>query len=208
MALTDFIMALASGMTIKYFPIFFKDQVGLAPASMCLIYAVSPIALSGSAYISQVTSRFMGRASTLALNRGIGIGLLYILAAHPEIWRTPALVIPLYIVRSSMMNCNYALKKSILSDYEGLSKGKSIWKAVDLFTSYAWAASPILGGWLIKAHCFQVTLFMTVALQLLGWVYSLLLLPLVPRNELSMDELYLIFSKLKTMRRFEARESS
>ncbi|GIL45086.1 hypothetical protein Vafri_2033 [Volvox africanus] len=85
LALTDCTMGLASGMTIKFFPIFFKDAVQLAPMYVNLMYCAIPLCLSAAAYLAQRESRLLGRVQTMVLNRGIGISLLYWIATHSHV---------------------------------------------------------------------------------------------------------------------------
>eukprot|EP00198_Chlamydomonas_reinhardtii_P002218 XP_001691554.1 predicted protein [Chlamydomonas reinhardtii] len=119
LALTDCIMGLASGMTIKFFPIFFKDAVLLPPVYVNLMYCAIPLCLSSAAFVAQRQSRLMGRVQTMVLNRGLGITLLAWIASHPNHWREPRLMVPIYIARTSIMNSIYPLQKSILMPASG-----------------------------------------------------------------------------------------
>ena len=46
-----------------------------------------------------------------------GVTLLAILGLHPTLWLKPWLVIPIYCVRTSLINASYPLQKSILMDF-------------------------------------------------------------------------------------------
>ena len=46
-----------------------------------------------------------------------GVTLLAILGLHPRLWSQPWLVIPIYCVRTSLINASYPLQKSILMDF-------------------------------------------------------------------------------------------
>lgn len=45
----------------------------------------------------------------------MGILLLLAIAYYPELWMVPTIIVPLALGRSCMMNCNYALERSILA---------------------------------------------------------------------------------------------
>ena len=81
LALSDCTSGLASGMTIKFFPIFFKDQVRLSPLSVNMLYCCIPLTLSLCSWIGQKLSRRLGRVQTIILFRIIGISLLYTIAS-------------------------------------------------------------------------------------------------------------------------------
>eukprot|EP00798_Chlamydomonas_sp_ICE-L_P012200 gene12201-15326_t len=82
MAFSDCLMALASGMTIKFFPIFFKDEVHLSPAVLNLMYTVIPLSLAFMSALSQLECKLIGRVITIVINRLIGIGILYFITMY------------------------------------------------------------------------------------------------------------------------------
>ena len=58
-----------------------------------------------------------GRVQTILFLKLSGVTLLAILGLHPRLWRHPWLVIPIYCVRTSLINASYPLQKSILMDF-------------------------------------------------------------------------------------------
>ncbi len=58
-----------------------------------------------------------GRVQTILFLKFSGVTLLAILGLHPGLWRHPWLVIPIYCVRTSLINASYPLQKSILMDF-------------------------------------------------------------------------------------------
>ncbi|GIL76375.1 hypothetical protein Vretimale_5936 [Volvox reticuliferus] len=182
LALTDCTMGLASGMTIKFFPIFFKDAVRLAPMYVNLMYCAIPLCLSAAAYLAQRESRLLGRVQTMVLNRGIGITLLYWIATHTNRWHDQRLMVPIYIARTSIMNSIYPLQKSILMDFVPKER-RAAWNSLESVTSFGWSGSAALGGWLIHKFGFQTTFLITATMQCIGWGLSMMLLPIVPRKE-------------------------
>lgn len=50
-----------------------------------------------------------------SMRRTMGILLLLAIAYYPELWTVPTIIVPLALGRSCMMNCNYALERSILA---------------------------------------------------------------------------------------------
>ncbi|GFR48525.1 hypothetical protein Agub_g10420 [Astrephomene gubernaculifera] len=182
LALTDCVMGLASGMTIKFFPIFFKDAVRLPPTYVNLMYCAIPLCLSSASFLAQRQSRLLGRVQTMVLNRGVGIGLLCWIAFNPQRWTDPRVMVPVYIARTSIMNSIYPLQKSILMDFVPKER-RAAWNSLESITAFGWSGSAALGGWLIHRFGFQATFLITAAMQCMGWALSMLLLPIVPRRE-------------------------
>jgi len=63
--LTDVIFGLASGMTIKFFPLFFRNEVDLSPVSISLVYIATYILMALLTRIAQMISKKVGRIQTI-----------------------------------------------------------------------------------------------------------------------------------------------
>lgn len=60
LAVSDCIMGLASGMTVKFFPIFFWREVGLGPTAVNLIMCCGPLSMSLCSFLGQRFSLVIG----------------------------------------------------------------------------------------------------------------------------------------------------
>ncbi|GAX74844.1 hypothetical protein CEUSTIGMA_g2290.t1 [Chlamydomonas eustigma] len=188
LAFTDCIFGLASGMTIKFFPIFFMQEVGLPPSQVAVLYCAIPLALSLFAFASQKAARAFGRVQVMTMNRAVGIAILYWIALNDRYWTQPHIMMPVYLLRTSIMNCNFALQKSILMDYVS-KENRAKWNSFEAITVFGWSGSAALGGWLIHEYGFQVTFHITATMQLISWCFTLLLLHMVPLREVSAADL-------------------
>lgn len=63
LATSDLLFGLATGMTIKFFPIFFLKQVGLAPVATNFVMAATPLAVAAVAAGSPRLANLIGEAS-------------------------------------------------------------------------------------------------------------------------------------------------
>jgi MFS family permease len=61
---TDICFALASGISVKFFPLFFMQTYNLSPMMVSLIYVLSPLATALSSFVAQRASRRLGRVAT------------------------------------------------------------------------------------------------------------------------------------------------
>jgi hypothetical protein len=54
---------------LRFFPVFFREEVSLTPVAVNLMYCAVPIALSTMSYLAQRQSRMIGRVQTMVFNR-------------------------------------------------------------------------------------------------------------------------------------------
>ena len=135
---------LGSGMTIKFFALFFWQGLGLEPVAVNAVYVAGPLGIAVSALLAQKLSLCIGRIQTCLLCRGIGIGLLVAIAYV----QSAAIVLPLYLLRTWLMNCTAGLTKSVLNDYVAKAhRGK--WNSLESINLFGGSGSAALGGWVI-----------------------------------------------------------
>ena len=180
--ISDFIMGIASGMTIRFFPLFFKVEVGLSPVAVNAMYAGVMVALTmaggGARYLSMV----IGRVPTMMVTKVLGITCLIAMAFAKPLWKHPGYIVAIYVVRTTLMNCTYSLKKSILMDLVS-KKGRGKCNAMDSITMFGWSGSAVVGGFLVDKGGYGATFGATAALQAVGVLIFALILPLVPPEE-------------------------
>lgn len=74
------LLGLASGMTIKFFPLFFKNECGMSPVAVQVIYAVLPLVLAAFSRLGTALAMRIGRVQTMVALKVVGIGLLVTMA--------------------------------------------------------------------------------------------------------------------------------
>jgi MFS family permease len=184
LAASDLVTGLASGMTIKFLPVFFIQEVGLAPTAVNVVMACSPllIALASAAAARVARSSWGGRVQTTLACKALGVALLLWLAADPSLWRRPVLVAAIFLARTGLMNATYPLSRSVLSDYVAKSR-RARWNALESVTAMSWSGSAAAGGWIIERRGYSAAFGITAAMQGAALLGFALLLPLVPRRE-------------------------
>lgn len=178
------IFAIGSGMTIKFFPLFFKDEVGMSPSQVQLIYFAVPFAMVICSTLgSKLAASGVGRVQTQFLSRFIGIVLLYSMVFFKNyLDKHPFFLVPIYVMRTSLMNACYPLQESILMDFVP-KEVRARWKSLDAVAAFGWCGSAAIGGWLADKYDYTYTFFLTAIIQSVGLGIWCLLLPLVPRHE-------------------------
>ena len=161
-ACSDLISAMASGMTIKFFPLYFWRRLHLSPIAVNAVVMAGPMGISVLAIAMQKLSKRIGRVQTTLLTKFIGVSLLVAIALLDDalyFW-----IIPLYLVRTWVMNCTSGLTKSILNDYVS-KKRRAKWNGLESVNIFSWSGSAALGGVLIDTIGYRGTFLITAAMQ-------------------------------------------
>jgi MFS family permease len=182
LAATDLITGLASGMTVKFFSVWFIDQVGLPPTSVNLMMAMAPLLIAVASAAATRAARTFGRVQTMLAFKTPGIALLFWLALDQAMWKQPWTVALVFLSRTAVMNACYPLSRSVLSDYVAKAR-RARWNALEAVTAMSWSGSAAAGGWLIQTRGYGAAFLATAVLQAVALLGQLLLLPLVPRRE-------------------------
>jgi MFS family permease len=178
------IFALGSGMTVKFFPLFFKDEVGMSPSQVQIVYCLVPLVMViCSTLASKIAATGFGRVQTTLVYSILGVACLYFMVFFKVYLDShPFLLVPIYVLRTSLMNATYPLQESILMDFVP-KEVRARWKSLDAVAAFGWCGSAALGGWLSDKFDYTYTFLITAILQSVGIGVWTLLLPLVPRTE-------------------------
>jgi MFS family permease len=181
------IFALGSGMTVKFFPLFFKDEVGMSPSQVQIIYTSVPFVMVISSAICSKVAQSFGRVQTTLLFSCFGVALLFCMVFFKSYLDLhPFLLVPIYVLRTSLMNASYPLQESILMDFVPKEE-RARWKSLDSVAAFGWCGSAAFGGWLADRYDYTYTFLITAIVQTVGIGVWLFLLPLVPRKEGARD---------------------
>ena len=165
----DLLGGLASGMSIKFFPLFFRDKTKLSPGEVNTVTIVTTfLMIFGSTFSQKLAKRF-GRMPTIVAYKFVGITLLFIMALKKDIWSEWEIIIPIYVVRTVLMNATSPLHKAVLMDHCG-KKERARWSALDSVVSFGWSGSALIGGLLADKHGFGYTFLITAILQFVGFL--------------------------------------
>jgi hypothetical protein len=78
--INSLISALGSGMSVKFFPLFYKENCLMTPQEVQLLYGLQPIFMCIMAVTMQRVSKILGRCKTMMTNvfiSSILMGVLY-----------------------------------------------------------------------------------------------------------------------------------
>ena len=160
-ATADLFSGLASGMSIRYFPIFFVENLRMGPVLVQVLYMLSPLFIAVCMQMSQYLSTRHGRCRVSVAFKWIGIALMYTLVVIYRAETTRWLVATIYIVRTAFINSTGALTRSVLMDHVPPSE-RGRWAALESLNMFSWSGSAALGGYLV-GYIGMIPLFCTTA---------------------------------------------
>ena len=144
----DLLSGLGSGMSIRYFPIFFVDSLHLSPIAVQVLYVVAPMFQASFMTLGQHLSKRIGRCAVSVYLKWIGICLMFGMIASYSLGAPRWLVCTFYILRTGSMNSTGALTRSVLMDnVPKEERGK--WSALESVNMFSWSGSACIGGILI-----------------------------------------------------------
>jgi len=177
------LMSIGSGMTVKFFPLFFKDDIGMTPTEVQLIYFFVPLTLTVFSGLGTLLSEEIGRVQTILLLSFSGVSCLYSMVLFKDyLYKHPFVLVPVYILRTALMNSTYPMLESILMDSVPKNK-RARWKSLESIAQFGWCGSAALGGFISDSTNYTFTFLITAIIQTTGIFFYLLLLPLVPKKE-------------------------
>jgi len=166
-ALADVLSGLGSGMSIRYFPIFFLDNLKLSPVIVQVLYTISPLGQAVLMHVGQVWSRSVGRCKMTVVFKWTGVTCMLVMVAsyvcHLPTWS----ICLFFLLRTSFMNATSALTKSVLMDAVPKNeRGK--WSALESVNMFSWSGSAALGGLLVGYKGIIFNFLVTGSIQFLA----------------------------------------
>jgi hypothetical protein len=163
------VSGIASGMSIRYFPIFFVHQLHLSPIQVQSMYMITPLGqLAFTKLARYLASRFGAPCLVMVAFQWSFVCLLVSLILCHVKWGSPVwIVCSLYVLLASLMNSTSALGKAIvLNAVPRQDVGK--WDFVDSLNMFVWSASAAFGGFLVGWKGIIFNFWVTAGLQLLA----------------------------------------
>jgi len=176
--LNDIITCIGAGMTVKFFPLFFKNDYGFNPTQLQLLFTVYSFAFAVATYACERVGSMIGRVQSSILFSLSGVACLFALAHAQNLY----LVVLVFILRGAFQNAIYPIDRSIIMDFVS-SDQRGRWNSIESISAMTWSGSAVIGGYLMDSYDYRYTFTIT------GWIYlcavalRIPLLYLVPRKE-------------------------
>jgi MFS family permease len=179
---SSLVTALGSGASVKFFPLFFKDN-GLSPQNVQWIFVLSPLCIAAFTVVAKKVADKIGRIRASVYLESCGALLLMLMAfLHHRGVSDPWIMVPVYLLRTALMNCTYPIIESVLMSSVP-SDERSRWKSLESIAAFSWTGSAVLGGVMSDARGYAFAFAITSVVQLIGTWIIFPLDSLVPREE-------------------------
>jgi len=175
--LCSLITAMGAGMTVKFFPLFFKEDYRFEPTALCGLSAAYTLAIAVFVQLCRKVSEKVGKCRAALMWHVLGVITLLMLCKVESL----SLVIFFYIIRGAFMNAKGPIDQSIVMDCVA-SKYRGRWSAIQSISRFSWSGSAILGGLLADSHDYRYTFFITAIVYTISAVLYTPLLFLVPEQ--------------------------
>lgn len=169
---SNIVTALGSGMTVKFWNLFFQNMVHFSPIQVSLLTICQTILLVFLIQLSQWRNWKLRETMVTTI---LGLGILGTLAFKESLWTSQYLVFGLCVVRYALMNSSSSVIDSILKDHLEENR-QAKWASWDSVTVSGWCASAMVGGFLCDKYGYGNTFIVTLVLQALG---SIILCPVL-----------------------------
>ena len=151
-------------MTIKFFPLFFKNDCKMTPAEVQTVYLIVHIAMCTCSTLGTRISKYTGRVQAVALLRILGLSCFGSMVIMYNRGVNRWAIVAAYIARTALMNCTYPLEESILMDYVP-KKTRARWKSLQSVSIFGWCGSAAIGGMLSDQHGYTYSFLITIQVQ-------------------------------------------
>jgi MFS family permease len=176
--LNDVITCIGAGMTVKFFPLFFKNDYDLSPIQLQVLFAVYCMSFALFTWLCERATSRIGRVQGSLLFSLGAVACLFTLAYV----RYLPLVILVFILRGALQNSIYPIDRSIVMDFVP-SDQRGRWNAVESLSAITWSGSAVVGGYLMDTHDYRFTFVITGYIYLAACCLRVPLLWMVPRRE-------------------------
>jgi len=175
---TFFVVLLGSGMSTKFYPLFFATDFGMSPLQLCLLQAAEPLGVAGLSRLNPLIVKRLGRAKTATLFMAISPILLLGITRMHQI----ALVAPVFVLRTATARAYIPLFQAIVATCVPSShRGK--FAALNAFRLSFFSANAFLGAMLADAyHSYRPAFVITAIWQLACILLFIPVLVWLPRE--------------------------
>lgn len=173
------IIGFGAGMTVMFFPLFFKEIYHLTPIQVNTIVGFTNLFTAFAGLIAQRISRSIGRVETMFIVQLVATVALFWISFYPIL----LILIPLFIFRNGFMNSSFPLQRTIVMDHIA-KRHRGRWNALEAVAfGLFWPISAAVGGWLLDSYDYSVVFLITVCLYTTGTLPLLAIRKHVPHEQ-------------------------
>ena len=162
------VISFGSGMTVKYWPMFLKDDCGMSMETIQILALIIITQIIIFQQLAQKISKIIGRVYTAVALNSIGICCQISIALLPKsYYHTTWLVGILYTSRVSIMNSSGPLLSSALMDIVPKDH-RARWESLYSIMTLGWCGSALFGGFISDEADYSSTFLITAGCHIVG----------------------------------------
>jgi MFS family permease len=203
--ISDVLSSVASGMSMRYFPVFLASTIGLSPVRVQGLHLLAPFGQAASSALAKsMASRFGPGCVSIVFHWTFVLFLLSMVHCV-DIGMSTTVVVVLYVLHASLMNSTCSLSRSIMTSVLAEEEVYK-WTVAESVQLLLWSGGAALGGVLVGKDGIEYCFYATSGLQLIASLPLLMLccvmtspskenensdsLPGTPRTALNENESY------------------
>ena len=173
------IIGIGAGMTVRFFPIFFKEDYNMLPTTVNIIYFFVALFTGILAiYVTKYVNKF-GKIQSIIFVQVIAIISLFIIALIPPL----SILIPIYLIRGSFMNSSQPVKNAMIMDLVP-KRNRGLFQSLQVLSErFFWSFSAGVGGILLTFTSYPVLFASTATIYIIGTLPFLLIINKLPNNK-------------------------
>ncbi len=170
-----FVIAIGAGLSVSYFPIFFKDVYNQLPITVNILFFLSAMVTGIVGYIAPKFAKLVGKIEAMALLQLFATFMFFLIALIPPF----EFVAIFFLMRGAFMNASTPIKNAVVMDLVPKRMRGKMSSLESLTFSLVFSLSAGIGGVLLDQYNFQVLFFSTTFLYIVGTLPLLFLRPFV-----------------------------
>jgi len=140
------VIGFGAGMSVQFFPVFFKEVYGQLPVTVNIIFGVTNLVTGFTGILAQRVSTRLGRLETMFTFQGLAIIALVVIMTYP-----PLLILFIaFSLRNGLMNASNPLGRTIVMDKVAKKHRGKFNSLEQVAWGFLWSLSAGIGGYILE----------------------------------------------------------
>lgn len=166
-AISDVLGGLGAGLSIRYFPIFFLENLQMRPESVQITFICSAITIAMLSQLAQRVGKHIGRVQTTVVFKWTGIMFLIAMVLSYQNGLPTFIICACFVLRTASINATRGLTRSVLMD-EVPKNERAKWSSLEAVNMFSWAGSAIIGGMMVDKEGILANFYFTALWQFIS----------------------------------------
>lgn len=180
MEVSGLLTAIGNGMTFKFWPLFYRSELGFTPKSVCLLTAAMWVAVACGVRLAPLIADTLGGGTSAVLLHYTATALMFVISFGHGRWSTVMLV----LLRYMLMKANGPMLQAMVLDMVPTQhRGK--WTAIESLKQLGWSATAALGGWISDNYGYRQAFRATACVHAVSGALLVIVAAMLRRTRLA-----------------------